>query len=372
MRSGAEYRARRFMARANSTPLAVMGACTRARPGDSSKHVYWPSDVGRLAAVALLAVPAFGGTIGGRVVDAEQKPVAGAYVFIFEQETGVPLTKTKERFTDLLLAKEGRVEELWRAKTDGNGGFLFEGVPAGTYRLVAQSWRGGARKDGKPFEVNGGTVDLRGVAANIQVQKGQRADALLKPLGRGVLHLDLDVSNSWSVLVLSLKPARADPVLGFAGWTGSFARNIIGANRMPKGVTTLTGLPGGRVHAVTFGNDNNPAWGAAAFEIADGKRTEGTVEYVGTWSNARHKPPQRLQNLATRLKDTNIYELLKKQHGFRGPGAGGMWKSFADAAALLDKTLVLPDGEKVPCADGLAVFGYQIIGAAAPRRKKPR
>ncbi len=328
--------------------------------------------MGRLAAIAILATPLWAGTgaIAGRVVDANQKPVAGAYLFIFEQNTGVPLTRTRKRFTDALRGID--VKELWRVKTDANGAFSFDGVPAGIYRLVAQSWRGGAKKDGKPFEINGGVVDLRGVAANIEVQAGQRAQASLKPLGRGVLHLDLDVSNSWSVLVLSLKPSRADPVLGFAGWTGSFAQNIIGSNRMPKGVTTLTGLPEGTVHAVTFANDNNAAWGAASFEIAAGKRTEGTVEYVGTWSDARHEPPQSLHNLAAKLKDTNLYELLKKQHGFSRGGAGGMWKSFAEAAALLDKTLVLPDGEKIRCGDALAIFGYQRIGAAAARRKKPR
>ena len=326
--------------------------------------------MGRLAALALLAAPlwAGAGAIAGRVVDADQKPVAGAYVFIFQQNTGEPLTRTKKPFTDAL--KEIDVKELWRVKTDGNGGFVFDGVPAGTYRLVAQSWRGGAKKDGKPFEVNGGVVDLRGVAANIEVQAGQRSDALLKPLGSGVLHLDLDVSNSWSVLVLSLKPSRADPVLGFAGWTGSFAQNIIGSNRMPKGVTTLTGLPAGTVHAVTFANDNNAAWGAATFEIAEGKRTEGTIEYVGTWSDARHEPPQSLQNLATKLKDINIYELLKKQHGFSGSRAGGMWTGFAKAAALLDKSLVLPDGEKIRCGDALAVFGYQRIGGAWKNAKR--
>ena len=111
--------------------------------------------MGRLAAIAILATPLWAGTgaITGRVVDADQKPVAGAYLFIFEQNTGVPLTRTKKRFTDALRGID--VKELWRVKTDANGAFSFDGVPTGIYRLVAQSWRGGAKKDGKPFEING-------------------------------------------------------------------------------------------------------------------------------------------------------------------------------------------------------------------------
>lgn len=307
----------------------------------------------------------------GRVLDWQDRPVAGAAVVICDGSSGVPLNK--ETFRPISEGfPQGDPMAVAFAVTD-QGGRFQAGVPAGSYRLVAQSWGGAAAIKG-PLEENGEEIRLHGVAQDVR----PGLDVEIRPLGTGVLVLDQDMPNDDTLLVVSTSPTRADPVLGFAGWGGAFMQGMIGGNRMPGGRTTVSGLPEGTVYLAMFAPDNAPAWAAGQARIESGKRTVlQAIPFVGSWSNARHDPPEELRPLVDRVKalsDEQKREVLagietRMIPGGLKAGPTGLWQI---SGPNLQSEISLPDGGAAQVRDVLAAFQYLQLQRAVELRQQGR
>ena len=247
--------------------------------------------------------------------------------------------------------------------SDAGGRFRIGDVPAGRYRLVAQSWPE-APGVTKVFEKNGTEIILRGVADDIRVPSKEASNVVIKPLGTGAVHLDEDFPNSDALLVVSTRPLSADPVLGFVSWQGPFLRKLIGANRMPKGVTKIGGLPAGEIHLSVFANDNNGGIGAGSVVAKPGELVQAEyIPIVCGWSNGRHDPPPELvptftevKEIAAREKDY-IVPFLDKLLAAKGVVVDRARKAMNPMSpylAHLDLVVSLPSGRKVRFADVLA------------------
>ena len=299
------------------------------------------------------------GGISGKVVGAGGQPVAGAAVVLCDQAGGVPLAPGTLRpfINDRSRSMNG---DLLFSVTDSNGRFAFEKIPAGAYRLVAQSWRNKAaiRSVG---EVNGEEIELHGAANDIRVTDGRTTDVVLRPLGTGVLRMDQRVPNDETFLILSTAPTGADPVLGFSGWTASFLQQAIGANRMPSGKTVVHGLPEGMVYVAMFAADDVPGFLDAKVQISAGQATVlPFTPFVAGWSDGRHDPPPELMP---------VYEEIKAMP--RAESQAWLAKVFATAgiradpkngqpqlSGHLDAEVVLPSGRKATFGQAMAAVAY--------------
>ena len=120
--------------------------------------------------------------------------------------------------------------------TDDAGAFHFDDVPAGVYRLVAQSWEGmagmaNAMPDGEGPEPSS-TLLLHGVAENVEVKPGEEATAICRRQGDGVLRLLTDPEQPHNFIVISSQPAVGDGVLGPIGWGADFVAGALGITRV--------------------------------------------------------------------------------------------------------------------------------------------
>jgi len=107
------------------------------------------------------------GGISGKVLDSGGRPVAGAAVLVQTQATGIPL----ERGSGLPAIYRGirlGPGEYLSVLTDAEGRLVFEKIPVGSYRVVAQSWRNKTSLKGLG-EVEGEEIELRGVANEVVV-----------------------------------------------------------------------------------------------------------------------------------------------------------------------------------------------------------
>ena len=324
--------------------------------------VYWTtSSLGQEAANST-------GSISGSVLDVEGAPVVGAAVVLCDGESGIPLVaKTYRTLADVSLTGGSPMDVAFTV-SDDKGEFAFQTLPFGRYGLLAQSWPDKDSIKGV-FEVNGDEVELRGVARNLEVSAESTPRVELRPLGSGVLHLDEHVPNDDAFLVIGTSPPRADPVLGFVGWGGQFAKNIIGGNRMPHGATTIRGLPVGSVHAVVFANDNSPGWGASEVEIRADVTTVTYVPIVASWSVGDHDPPRRLENLVAEVKSLDSLPGILKSHGIVLDGAKGIFSVQQKISRHLETEVTLPSGRKTKGGDLLAAMGYARLAESVQRRQ---
>jgi hypothetical protein len=306
------------------------------------------------------------GGISGKVLDSGGRPVAGAAVLVQTQATGIPL----ERGSGLPAIYRGirlGPGEYLSVPTDADGRFVFEKIPVGSYRVVAQSWRNktGVKALG---EVEGEEIELRGVANDVVVTEGHTAEATLRPLGTGILRMDQHVPNDETFVILSTAPTGADPVLGFAGWTASFLRQAIGANRMPGGRTVVYGLPEGTVYLAMFAADDVPGFLDAKVQIQAGQTAIlPFTPFVAGWSDGRHDPPPEL---------VPIYEEIKAMSRAEGEA----WYAKFDAQARahmdvqgdqpppLDMEVVLPSGRKATFVQVMAAIRYIQLQNSVARR----
>ncbi|MCK4872745.1 MAG: carboxypeptidase regulatory-like domain-containing protein [Phycisphaerales bacterium] len=321
-----------------------------------------------LAFVVLLAAVARGvsaGSITGEVIDANGAPVGGACIVICDGQSGIPLERETHRpFVEGVLAGR-QTTDLAFAVTNASGRFLFESVPPGAYRLIAQSWRDVPAVDGI-LDVNGETIVLRGVADGVRVTETWSPNVVMRPLGTGSLHIDECVGNSEVLLAISLAPTKADPILGFAGWGGPFMRNLIGGNRMPGGRTTVMGLPEGTVHLAVFASDSRPGWGAAAVEITGDAPAAMRIPIVADWSDAMHDPPPRLMPLCNEIRAEGRFSLadICRINGLEPPAAHP-FERMRDIGRHLNREVALPSGAVHRFADVAAALEYIQRGWAA-------
>ncbi|HYE01685.1 MAG TPA: carboxypeptidase-like regulatory domain-containing protein [Phycisphaerales bacterium] len=306
------------------------------------------------------------GCVRGLVLDSACAPVPGAVVALTDGGSGLPLVRPGYRTLDRAGPDEDPHRRLAFETTGTDGSFTFTGLPAGGYRLVAQTWIRDETADAPRapvaglLEVNGTVIVLRGTAT-VNVTPGATASATLRPLGDGVIMIEDLAGNDETLLVVSALPPSADPILGFAGWAGPFMRNMLGANRMPGGSTTVRGLPASTVYLGVFAADNVPGWGMAAVPLERGQTARVKIPFVVAWSDGVHSPPPHLAPLCARLEamcgDKPVWSLIESLNIRPDPGRGPMAAMLA-LIPHLHTPLELPDGSREPAGDVLACVGY--------------
>ena len=137
---------------------------------------------------------------------------------------------------------------------------------------------------------------------------------------------------------------------------------------MPKGRTSVSGLPAGPVYLTVFANDSNPGWGEAIWDFKPESQPIIQVPIVASWQDAVHEPPERLKPLFDEIKTKGytISDLLPKE--LHQDQTRNMLL-FRGHPCLLDE-IKLPSGLKVTVADLLAVEGYTRLQEIVKTRKE--
>ena len=324
--------------------------------------------------------PSGTGAITGKILDAQGQPAARVIVVLCTDAGGIPVhNRTSRPITEAYATEKGESDkEIAYAVTDDEGRFSFGRVAQGEYRLVGQSWPDIESIKGL-FEVNAKVIELHGIAEHIVVSPGSSQDVVIRPLGTGALEFDADMPNDETLMVISTKPTRADPILGFAGWSGQFMRNMIGGNRMPGGETTVYGLPEGKIYFAMFAADSVPGWTDGQVEIEPNAITVlDKIQFVNSWSNSRHHPPEELKPLVEELKlpaslpgDHPIMKLYAK---LGRESEGGIRRSTQAIIKYMDEQLELPSGRKVTFGQVMAAQSYiqleQFVEKRTQKRKR--
>jgi len=315
------------------------------------------------------------GEIRGVIVDANDKPVPQATVVLCGEDTGIPLDrKTFKPFIDKGFESKGVAVVV----TDTKGAFSFDGVPNGKYKLVSQSWLG---KPSVPdiAEVNSKQIVLHGIARRIMVPSQKAINIRIKPLGNASVTIDEDFPNDGGFILISTKPLSADPILGFVSWRGPFLQSLIGANRMPKGVTKIHGLPEGKIYLSIFANDNNGGLGAGSIKAKAGKTVKAEyIPIVCSWSNGRHHPPEELKQTFEEIKQIaeeqkryllQFLNALLEKKGIEVKIDKEARNPIAAYYPHLQELVTLPSGKQVRFADVLACLQYMDLQTIVERRR---
>ena len=254
---------------------------------------------------ASLATAAETGTILGQIADERGQVtyVGNAVVFLCDAKTGYPLVAQTKKIYELGDRAEG-LKDFWHAVTTDKSVFEFQDVPAGRYRLVAQSWSA-TKGLPEPSAQTSTIVMLHGVAEDVEVKAGEVTRVYPQKLGDGVLKIVNDPEEGHAFLLISQKPRLGEGVLGPAGWGPEFLSRLIGITRMDTGYVTLIGLPKGKeIHVGLMNFDNNAGVGGDSYVV--GKHDEVRLEIFATWSNGKHDPPQRLLKLTEHFEQQNL------------------------------------------------------------------
>jgi hypothetical protein len=312
--------------------------------------------------------------IHGKVLDAQDKPVDGSVVILCDQKRGSPICKdTFHLLTDASINRESNSRNLLFSVTNQQGEFAFENIPAGEYRLIAQTWKD-AEEIKDVFEKNGEIIELNGIAENIKAESEKIVKVEIHPLGTGGLRIDEDLPNSETLLVISTKPTRADPILGFTGWGGDFVKNMIGGNRMPYGRTTVLGLPEGTTYVAMFASDSVPGWLDGKAEIKSNATIKlDYIPFVNSWSDSRHDPPEELLPVfeeAREIAETNTQFILKLYQDIGIDANSGLFGLMSKLGPHLKEELVLPSGRKTTVGDFFAAIYYVKLQQIIQRREE--
>ena len=152
-------------------------------------------------------------------------------------------------------------------------------------------------------------------------------------------------------------------------------QNMIGGNRMPAGKTTICGLPEGKVYIGMFANDNVPGWAVAEAQIEAGKQSKlEYIQFVNSWSNSRHTPPDNLVPLFKEIKqllphEKEFFQKLLKSHGITFE-ASKMWETQRQMGRYLDEQVVLPTGTKTTFGDVMTIICYIQLEKGVKRKEE--
>lgn len=273
-------------------------------------------------------------------------------VILCDQRTGVPLSADTMR----PVTEKEQIDyppKLITTSTDNRGEFVFDHLPEGEYRVVAQKWTG-------PFkgvvELHGTVIQLFGTADHIRVPSAEAVQVTLKAPGDGILVFDQKAPNDSTILFLSTEPPVADPILGLHALGREFLTHTIGINVMPGGRTTVIGAPRGTVHAFFFAPDNSPGYAADSYEVGDFTRAP-TIPFVAGWSDGRHDPPPRLQRMAELLQQNQWH--AESVLGLRtNVTRSELAVDYRKLLEKLDQKVELPGGEQATVGDLLAIISY--------------
>jgi hypothetical protein len=153
-------------------------------------------------------------------------------------------------------------------------------------------------------------------------------------------------------------------------------QNMIGGNRMPKGKTTMYGLPEGKVYLAMFAADSVPGWTEGQADIKPNTTTVvGYIPFVNSWSNSRHEPPEHLVPVFEEVKqlisqkDNFIFNLYQNS-GIQIDPSKGMWGFMAQLGPHLAKEVELPSGRKATFGEVMAAAQYVQLQRTMERKKE--
>ncbi len=350
-----------------------------------------------LQTAASVGAPPATGAITGVVIDATGAPVQGAEVVLTAAATGYPMRRGSSDSVFAPSKSKGgnSLTDWWTSTTTAEGTFRFADVAPGEYGLVAQSWR---PRDNEPLDPSDGTgepaeplamrpakaVDLRGTAS-VVVEAGTTTEAELRSQGDSEFTYERGASNDDWYLVMSLSPPSADPILGFVGWRGAFARDAIAFVRLDAGRAVIRGLPPTEIHYAVFANDSHPCFAASRFDGALKQTKTRGPRLIGGWSDGRHDPPERLVPLVATVRELHKTEGRGAVLSRLAVGREAAWAqvsesrgpsiiaalSQVDALGPLTRQVALGDGQpKHAVADLLAADAYARL--AVPREPSRR
>lgn len=299
------------------------------------------------------------GSVRGRVLDAEQRPVADASVYVCAT-SGAPISGDgRHTLGHVIVSGVDDSLAILQVATDAAGRFELE-LPQGAYRLVAQTWGsnvGATDADARqPLRRAAAELTLRGVAV-IDVEGGHVTETVIGPLGTGQAVIEAPVPNDWNVLALSTAAPHTAPILGLAAFGGRFGENLIGGVRMQKGRTLVRGLPTGEVHAAVVQNGNNSSAGFGSISITGDAPVSCAVDL-----NDRSMP-RAIAALERQLDglDAKAAIASAKQELIWTLDKGHPFRAMFALAERADRRVDLGNGRTARAADLLALDLYRQI-----------
>lgn len=256
------------------------------------------------------------GSIRGQLTDVRGHALrtGRAVVFLCDAKTGMPFDAETHTVLGLNSGLAAiRFHQYWHAVTNDNGGFVFENVPVGTYRLVAQSWAGisgvpralpkSSRKD--PGVEPSSIIILHGTADSVEVKANEPTLAYPRQWGDGTLRIETDPAEAGNFLIFSKNPLLGSGILGPSGWGEKFIAGAIGVTRMEDTHVTLVGLPKSETISVSlFNYDNSPGIGGHTFDLSSNQ--PALLPIYAAWSNGKYEPPPRLEKLTQFLEKNKV------------------------------------------------------------------
>lgn len=309
--------------------------------------------------------------IAGTVLDENGRGIPGVSVGLFDQATGQPIIAgTGQRLGEVLARSQEQdaLRQWWVVVTDEAGQFAFEGVAAGTYRVVGQSWEPVPGEDdaegvveGDVWGRRGSVLRLRGAANGVIIPSPEATLLTLRPFGTGSLSLEEKNGNGGWVAVLSTAPLAGDPALYLLAWDARFLSSAIATNHGPTHrPMTYHGLPDGEVHVAMFFYDNRPGSAAGTATIRADETATLRPHAIAGWSDGRKDPPPSLAPLTEKLTATqwqlehllgDLPDEVRRRRDF-GSGVLQAW-------GPLDRRVQLPDGSTETVADLIAAATYR-------------
>ena len=306
------------------------------------------------------------GTVVGVVVDGNDQPRAGVVVIMCSADTGIPIhAPTGVPVTRLMTETndEKAMNEVLRVVTDADGRFVFRQSPPGRFRLVAQRRPKVEKSPDDLFEYATDEIELCGVVDDVEVPSSAARSLRITPLGNVTLRIEQPEGSSSDLMILSRAPLAADPILGFASWSGDFLRRAIAVNRPQDAKTTFHGLPNDVVYLAHFANDNNPGFSGGAIDVRTAAPGPTGLPVIASWSNGHKTPPPRLEALVEELRahegNPMIPVMSQVPTGTFAPPARndkfGLWSRLVPH---LDLELKTAKGTKTTFADYVATMWY--------------
>ena len=280
-----------------------------------------------------------------------------AVVVLCDLPSGEPLCRqTAQPFTLVMGTTNDSFAMDWlQAIPDSAGHFQFTNLSAGNYIVVAQAWKGQTQPTNL-MKFRGETIHLLG-REEVAVPSDSAHKLKLTAPGTNTIQFDQQFGNDDGFLMLGTRPQRGDPVLAWLGWGTNFIRHLIGFNSMPRGRTTIHGLPA-ETYASIFMPDDSPGFGSMRLHF--GETNPVKMPIVASWSDGYKTPPTNLVWLVELLQTNRfkIDELL----GIPSKPKASVFEKERDKARLLlpiwEKEIVLPTGQKTRVVDLLTALGY--------------
>ncbi|MGI9519795.1 MAG: carboxypeptidase-like regulatory domain-containing protein [Pirellulaceae bacterium] len=304
-------------------------------------------------------------TVTGTVMDESGDPVAHSVVIPLS-EFGVPLLRSDATPATMMSIQEAGGEDfVLFTQSDADGKFSFE-LPAGKYRIGAQSWPGKTEITDL-LERNGGQLRIDGIVEYEFASEMEASEPIaIRPIG--ACTVKVTSQESGDLVLISTEPLAGDPALGFMALTGTFWSGLVGGAAMKDKELTVSGLPAGEVSFYVFVNDNNGGWGGAKTTVVEGHNPDVYAGLLAGWSNAHKTPPPELEELTDyfmehpdEAKKLNEYanELMSQYLPEDSQGRGKGWiDAQLKVSEHLQDEYELASGETVTLADAWAANTY--------------